>query len=431
MTIKPSLIFAFVAAAAFPARAHPAGPAPEALLDRSVRFEEQDQTRERQERDAERRQRDREREVEVYEQGNEALDQQRWDRAIAHFTRVAEMKSTRADGALYWKAYAQNRQGQRAEALGTIAELSKAYPDSRYLKQAQALELEIRNAAGQPVRPESQSDEELKLMAIQHLQHADPERAVPLLEQLLEGSASPRVKTQALFVLAQSASPRAREVMKQVAQGRSTPELQLRAIHYLGVHGGRESRAALAEVYSATTDVDVKKRILRAFMVAGETDRLFAAAQSEPTPELRDEAVRQLGVMGAHDQLWQLYQKETSVDVRKRIITAMFTGGDAARMIELAKSEKDPDLRRIAVRNLGLMGTKGTGDALVEIYVSDKDPATRKGVVEALFLQGNATSLVSLARKEQDVEMKRQLVQKLSLMQDKAATDYMLELLAK
>ena len=83
-------------------------------------------------------------------------------------------------------------------------------------------------------------------------------------------------------------------------------------------------------------------------MTAGEKDRLFAAAQTETTPELRLEAVRQLGAMGANDYLWQMYQKETSVDVKRQIISAMQVGGNVTRMIELAKTEKDPELRRTA-----------------------------------------------------------------------------------
>ena len=101
------------------------------------------------------------------------------------------------------------------------------------------------------------------------------------------GTSSRKVKQRALFVLAQSKSPRAREVLRNYAKGSSTPELQSQAIQYLGVHGGPESRTVLAEVYSTTTDVDVKRRILRAFMVAGEKDRLLTAAQSEKNPELR------------------------------------------------------------------------------------------------------------------------------------------------
>ncbi len=48
-----------------------------------------------------------------------------------------------------------------------------------------------------------------------------------------------------------------------------------------------------------------------------------------------------------------------------------------------------------------------------------------------LFLQNNAESLVALARKEENAGLKKQIVEKLSLMKSKIATDYLLELLNK
>ena len=399
-------------------------------LDVASAFEHQSSSEDRQkEREAEARERERERELRVYEDAIRARDESRWERAVERFNDVATMKGSRADAALYWKAYAQDRLGQRADALSTISALARDYPKSRYLKEARALEAEVRRNAGQPVRPQDQADEDLKLMAIAALQHQSPDQAIPMLEKLLAGTSSPKLKERALFVLAQSNSPRARDVLRDIAKGSSTPELQSRAISYLGVHGGRESRAVLAEVYASSTDVDVKKRILRAFMTGGEKDRLFTAAQSEPNPELRAVAVQQLGVMGAHAELSQLYQKESSVDIKKSIIQAMFVGGNSTRMMELAKAEPNPDLRRSAIRNLGLMGSKGTADTLIEIYSSDKDVAVRKAVIQALFLQNNATALVTLARKEGDMTMKKEIVQRLSNMNSKEATDYMLELL--
>jgi HEAT repeat protein len=135
--------------------------------------------------------------------------------------------------------------------------------------------------------------------------------------------------------------------------------------------------------------------------------------------------------MGAHDELWQLYTKESSRDVKKQILQAMFIGGNAERLIQLAKTESDPELRRTAVRNLGLMGSKRTADALVEIYNSDKDPEMRKSVVQGLFIQNNAEALVAIARKESDMTMKKEIVSKLSLMRSKAALDYLTELIDK
>jgi HEAT repeat protein len=389
-----------------------------------------ERAREREERERERNERQRERLSELYDEGQEALDEGRWDRAADAFTRLAGMKGPRTDAALYWRAYALNRTGQRPEALQTIAELVKAYPDSRYLQQAKALEVEVRRDAGQPVRPESQGDEELKLMAIQGLQHSDPERAVPMLENILAGTASPKLKARALFVLAQSESPKAREVLAGVAKGNSLPDLQERAIQYLGVHGGAENRAVLSQIYASSNDVDIKRRVLRAFMVAGEKDRVMAAATGETVPELRAEAVRQLGIMGAHAELAQLYQKESDVEVKKQILRAMFVGGDADRLIELARAETNPELRRTAVRNLGLVGSQRAGAALVEMYAKEGDRDIKRAVVEALFIQNNGEALVGIARRETDPSMKREIVQKLSLMpQSKVVMDYLMELL--
>lgn len=376
--------------------------------------------------------RERDRENRMWEDGYRHVTESRWDRAVERFNEVIAAKGSRVDSALYWKAYAQDRAGQRAEALATIGVLTREHPSSRYLQQAKALEVEVRRNAGQPVRPQDQADEDLKLMAIAALQHQAPEQAIPMLDKLLAGTASPKLKERALFVLAQSNSPQAREVLRGIAKGNSTPELQSRAITYLGTHGGRESRAILAEVYGSTTDVEMKKRILRAFMTGGEKDRVLAAAQNEQNPELRATAVQQLGAMGAHTELSQLYAKESSVEIKKSILQAMFAGGNTTRMTELARTEPNPELRRLAIRNLGMMGSKTSGDTLVEIYNTDKDATVRRTIIQALGMSDNATALVAIARKEEDPNLKKEIVTRLSHMQgSKVAMDYLLEILSK
>ena len=404
------------------------------MIAESITFDfapQRDREGDLRDREAELREREREREAQWYSEGQNAADEYRWDRALTFFNRVIELKGSKADAALYWRAFAQNRLGQRSEALATIAELSKSHPNSAYRRQATVLEAEVRRDIGQPVRPQDSADDEVKLMALQALQNTAPEEAVPMLEKVLEGTSGRKVKQRALYVLAQSKSPRAREVLRNYAKGSSTPDLQSQAIQYLGVHGGVESRAVLAEVYGSTADVDTKRRILRAFMVAGEKDRLFKAAQGEQNAELRSEAVSQLGNMQAHEELWQLYQKEPSVDIKRRIVRSMMIGGSVDRLIELAKAEQNPELRREAVRSLGQMRSTRTGEVLLQIYSSDTNIDVRKSVVNALFIQENATALVSLARKEQDTAMKKELVSRLSNMRTKVATDYMIELLGK
>ena len=63
------------------------------------------------------------------------------------------------------------------------------------------------------------------------------------------------------------------------------------------------------------------------------------------------------------------------------------------------------------------------------IYTSDTNPDVRKTVINALFIQNNAAALVTLARAEKNVELKKDIVSKLSNMKSKEATDYLMELL--
>jgi HEAT repeat protein len=365
----------------------------------------------------------------LYDEGRQAIEEGRYDRAVDRFDRVIDLKSSRTDAALYWKAYSLAKLGQRADVLGTLADLQKRFGDSRWIKDAKALEVEVRQASGQTVTPESQNDEELKLMALRGIMQSDPDQAIAVIEKMLAGANSPKVKDRALFVLSQSHSQRARDVIVGVAKGNANPDLQLRAIRYIGIMGGPDNRQILADVYRGSTDPAVKRAILRSFMIANDKERLFAAAKSETDVSLRAEAVRQLGVMRASGELSQLYQSESSPEVRKSILQAMFVGGDADKLIELAKGEKDPELRKTAIRNLGLMKRPGTTEALTSIYASDASPDVRKSVVNALFLQNNAAALVTLARAEKNPEMKREIVSKLSIMKSKEATDYLLELL--
>ena len=364
-----------------------------------------------------------------YERGSRALDQRKWDQAVAHYNEVVNLGKTRADAALYWKAYALAKLGRGAEAQSALDALTKSHPQSRWLNDAKALSVEISHAAGKPVSPEDETDNDIKLMAINALLQSDPERSVPLLENLLQTKSSPKLRERALFVLSQSNSPKAREVVARVAKGQFNPDLQMKAIQSLGVHGGKQNQQLLAEIYGSTNDTSIRRQILRSYMVSGQREPLLAAAKSDSSPELRAQAIELLGAMGASSQLSDLYSSESSVDVRDRILRALFTSGNVPKLIEVAKGEGDAKLRARAIQYLGTTNSPQAADALVGIYNSNSDAETRGRVLRALFTQNNAKQLVEIARKETNPELKKAAVQHLSHMRSKEATDYLVELL--
>lgn len=369
-----------------------------------------------------------EREADLYEDGTDAIDDGEWEKAVRIFARVAEMKGARADGAVFWSAYALNKLGRRAEALKAVEGLKKAYPKSRWLDDAQALEIELRQARGERVAPERVDDDELKVIAINSLMHTDPEKAYPLLEKVLRGNASPKIKERALFILSQSSSARSQALLGQIARGNGNPDLQKKAVRYLGLSGNAQSRQLLADVYGSTTSPSVKKEIIRAFMLSGDRTHVVSTARNETDPQLRKEAIRTLGLMGGRAELASMYAGEASKDVREEIIQGLFLSGDATRIGDLARTERDEDLRETAIQKLGLMGKK-TAPLLQTLYANESSVEVKEAVIHAYFLQGNARALIDLSRNEKNQELRKDAVQKLSLMNNPEALEYMLQIL--
>ena len=374
----------------------------------------------------------RDRENAAYERGRSALDRRNWEDAITRFAQVAEMKGTRADAALYWKAYAQSRAGKATEAQATIAALRAGHAESRYLGDANALEVEVKRGGGQQVSPAAQQDEDLKLLAIQGLQHSDPEQAIPLPEKILSSSNGPRVKERALYVLALSSSPRAREILLGIAKGGGNPDLQRKAIDYLANHSRREGRSALEEVYQANTDQDVRMRVLRAYMSSGDKARLLSAARTEQNTDLRMAAIRYLGSAGGTAELAELYERETNADIRAQIVRSLGAAGAVDRLQQIARTEKDPKVRQQVIRAFASAGRERTGTILRDMYAVETTPEGKRAIMQAMHAQNDADGLVAIARRETDPKTKEDIVRRLSTMtKSKVALDYLMELLNK
>ena len=313
----------------------------------------------------------------LYRQARDLIDQGRYEKAIERLDKfVADRRAganaaNRADAALYWKAYGQAKLSELDDALATLSRLQIRFTGSRWLKDARALELEIRQASGQAVSPDGQPDDELKLLALRGQMASDPDHAIPMLEQLLGGASSVRVKENTLFVLSQSRAPRAREIIVAAAKDALSPDVQLRAVRYVGVFGGAESRRLLGDVYRGAHDTAVKREVLR----------------------------------------------------------ALAAGRSADELAELARTEQEPPLRRAAIRSLGAVRGAAAGDMLRSLYTAEGDTQVRTDILNALAAHQNALALVALARAEKDPAMKKQIVARLSMLRSREASDYLLELL--
>jgi hypothetical protein len=366
----------------------------------------------------------------LYNDGTRAINEGRWSDAITFFNKVVQQHGQRAEGSLYWRAYAENKEGQPARAISTCAELRHTYPKSEWLDECGALEIEIRGHSAQPVQPQAEQDEDLKLLALNAIMQQDEARAIPAIQQILNGNSSDKLKERALFVLSQSNSKQAQDLIGQIARGGSNPALQVKAIHMLSIRG-KQSVDLLADIYRHSSDDAVKKAILQSYLVTASPDKLVEAARSESNPQLIKTAVQSLGAMGATAQLQTIYKETKSSEVKEHIINSLIAAGPKGAEVlgTIAATEQDPDLRRRAIRNLGISGGPDLAPKLVSTYQNNKDSDTKKAAVEALFLAGDAHDLVTLAKAEKDPALKQKIVQQLSIMRNPEATAYMVEIL--
>jgi HEAT repeat protein len=369
----------------------------------------------------------------LYSEGTRAINDAHWAQAESIFRNLASQHGARAEAALYWEAYAENKQGNAARALEICAELRHAYPQGNWVKECSALEIEIHGKSDDPLPPQAEQDEELKLLALNSLMQQDEGRAVPIIQQILNSDKSDKLKERALFVLGQDQSPQAQALLGQVASGERNPALQRKAIQMLAVTRGKQAAETLANIYRQTTNKEVKNAILHTYLIIGTPDPLVEAARHESDPELVRTAVHTLGAMGATSQLLSLYHDSNNPEVKAEVIGGLIPAGQkgADALSSIAGSEQDPELRRKAIRNLGIAGGMSAAPALVAIYKKNPDQETKKAVAQALFVAGDSHDLVELARAEKDPAAKQSLVQQLSVMHDKEATDYMLEILNK
>ncbi len=377
-----------------------------------------------------------------YDRGTSYLDSGRYDRAIESFDKVIAGNGKKADGAMYWKAYALNRLGRRDESIRTIEALQKRFPSSRWSGDAKALLIDVRQASGQPVSPDAAGDEELKLIALNGIMQRDPERAIPMIEQLLGGSASPKVKERALFVLAQSASPRARTLLADVAKGKGNPDLQLKALDYLGAFGGGPDVPLLVDVYKTSADIDVKKRVIRSLAMTGRRGIMFGLVNGDFGPMVYGQAMEQARAaldrvrvdMERNQALSEAERARVQAEIQREMSRMQDRYAPAPPVPPTSPTPPAPPAPPASRAGTGVAfqrseagaerekareaKAKEAGDALWQLYQGETSVELKREILRNMRFSAQADRLTQIAKTETNPELRSAAIQ--GLMADRS-----------
>ena len=141
--------------------------------------------------------------ADAYADGTRAVNESRWADAVQSFSAAAEQHGEKADGALYWKAYAQDKLGQVTQAEETCASLRSSFPTSKWIDDCGALEVQIAARTGKRVQIEPGQSDDVKLLALNTMLRQDEPRALAAIQAILSGDSSEHLKKEAQFILGQ------------------------------------------------------------------------------------------------------------------------------------------------------------------------------------------------------------------------------------
>lgn len=169
--------------------------------------------------------------------------------------------------------------------------------------------------------------------------------------------------------------------------------VKLDAIRKLSQIKTRESAEALAEHFAVEQDPYVKRKMLKSMSVNQTTGTVKAvlSALEDPNPKVRQSAATELGYFDVNsrevvDALSNALKNESNKGVTMGIVNTLgnSTEPGAVDTIEKTLKHKDKDIKKMAVRSLGGIGTKKALGVLEKNRNNPNDREMRENIRQAL-----------------------------------------------
>lgn len=379
----------------------------------------------------------------LYQTARAALSRGEYREAARLFGRIVEEEpgSEYAPDALYWQAFALYRVGG-TDALGRALEAldlqADRFPDAATRGDARALRARIQgelasrgdaeaaervvvaaNRAGDC--PDEESD--MRIAALQALMQMDTERAVPILERVLEqrDECSVELRERAVFVIAEGESERAQDILLNVARTDPSPAVRAKAVFWLSEVDDPRAVDALEEILTRSEDFELREKALFALSQhdnerAGAILRRYAEDPAQPA-ELRSKAIFWLSEHESPENaafLRGLFDRLSDPDLRERVLFAVAESDDpdsGAWLVEVARDESLPaKLRGKALFWAADSGDESTFPLLLAMWDQVRDPEIRRQLLFAYSEMETPAAfdkLVEIARSDPDLEIRK------------------------
>jgi HEAT repeat protein len=207
-------------------------------------------------------------------------------------------------------------------------------------------------------------DFEVREQAVFWLGQVSDIEAVDALESILTGTDDQKIKEKVIFSLSQHGSRRANEILHDYAGDANGVEgVREQAIFWLGQEGSREDVEFLMDLFDDLESSELQEKVIfsvsQASHPAGGEWLINLARNENASSDLRKNALFWAGQEGNVDaaELKAIYENTQDFELREHAIFVLsqFDRSEDATtvLIDIAKSEANPDLRDKALFWLG------------------------------------------------------------------------------
>jgi hypothetical protein len=383
----------------------------------------------------------------------EFIADEQWSHAIAELKAAADdPQEKNRDEALFWLAHSEHQSGDDAAALQTIVRLEREYPSSRWVRQAQSIQVEIAQRM--------QRDDVLWLMAAPPAPPMPPPAptpgpAVTALPRRLHAGPAATPATPATPPTPVAPSPPPSPMPFAVAPpataapappAPATTPAATASGFWVGVMPEPANQVvrieALAGLIDAHSDrvIPLLKEIALDRNSPDEARRAVFVLARSPRPEAHNTvlevaragaepvqlaAIREAGRfqdVNVSTELMRVYQAAGTPRVKRQVVTSLGERADDASLLRIVKTEPDSGVRNIAIMTLGRIPT---ARPQLRLLYGQAPAESREAVMKALLAARDDDELIRIASTEKNPVLRQRARQQLGLLATPKAVKYL------
>jgi HEAT repeat protein len=399
----------------------------------------------------------------LYRSARQELNSGRYERAAEIFEQIRtnHRDSEYTPDSYYWEAFARYRTGDTRElesALDLLDRQERRYPDAATREDARSLAVLISGklaergnaGAAQNITEQAQQqgcpeeEDDVRVMALNALLNMDSERALPLLQQVLQrrDACSVELRRKAVWLISQQDSDETAAILLDVVRGDPDGEVREQAVFWLSQVDNEEAVAALDSLLMESDDRAVQEKAI--FALAQHESHRSAeilrnyVRRSDVPEDLRENAIFWLGQSDSSENqqfLRDLYGEVQSEALKDKIIFSISqeegaAAGDWLMAVALDQNESI-ERRKSALFWAGQRDQMPT-ETLDELYGTLDNREMQEQVIFVLSQRDETEAvdaLMNIARNETDRELRKKAIFWLGQSDDPRVPEFLLGLI--